>query len=133
MIGLSAVEPQRVRRIDLERNGLKGYKSSGVFSDVRRLKAGEDPVCERGAGIFEGRLNDSVVFSEEVELDFVTRIGGDIWRRVCKTVFADFDKMSYWGGVGTTRDGSGICADSSEKGNESGEIHVFPVCLHKRM
>ena len=115
MIGLSAVEPLRVRRIDLERNSLEGHKTSGIFRDVRRLKAREDPVYERGAGIFEGRLNDSVVFSEEVELDFVTRIGGDIWGRVCKTVFADFDEMSYWGGIGTTRDGSGICADSGEK------------------
>jgi len=133
MIGLSAVEPQRVRRINLERSGLKGHKTSAVFSDVCGLKASEDPVFEGGAGILEGRLNDGVIFSEEVELDLITKIGGDKRRRVGKTVFADFDKMGDWRRVVTTREGSGVCADGSEKGNESGEIHVLLVWLHKRM
>lgn len=83
MGSLGAVEPNWL--LVLHFNGESSARRA-FFGRYKSRK--ESAICEWMTRVGKGRLNDRVVFGEEVELDFGANLGMKGGRIVCETIFA---------------------------------------------
>jgi hypothetical protein len=116
VFALSTVEPNRLLVLDSD------SKSSSRRRVCGRHKARKEASFKRMAWVLEGRLSDSVVLGEKVELDLGTDFCLQIGRVILKVAVrtnSDFDCSAF-----LSRD----CGSS--KGNKSvGKLHLFEMAM----